>query len=443
MQASLQKFVNRFIWNTESRSVNLENPKNPINGWLLDQALGGNVSKSGRSISQNAALTLSAVYRAVSIKAGLISSLPFQVYEKTDQGRKLANHPAADLLSRRPNDKMTKTIYFDRAMNHYELQGNHFAYIKRNGIARVEALMLEKHENVEVIEGKNRVAYKVKGIEGVVSADDMIHVPNMGDGVMGKSVIGYMREDAALMMDIRDYGESFFGNKGKPAALLIPKSQATSTQRQEMKTSFREAKMQGGEVAMPWGWEYKEISIPPKDADWVVSNDFSIATVARWFGVPTQKLGDSAVKYNNVEFMGIEFLQDTMSPIASKFENEYTSKLFMLPSESEMYAEINLDAYLRADSVSKAEQFSKYVQNGIKTPNEIRKYNNDPAMDGGDDLFIQGATVPIKTQKELLLQKKQPATRQSLRTKIAKQVKEGIDPQLIIEGLFSNDGNGY
>lgn len=440
MQGKLQELFNKYVWNTESRYVNLENPKVPINGWSLDQALGGNISGTGRSISVNGALTLSAVYRAVAIKAGFISSLPFQVFRKTAKGRELAtDHPASYLLSRRPNDKVSKAIFFDRAMQHYELRGNHFAYINKNGIGKPVSLDLLHPDDVEVIDGKTQLVYKIKGKEGYVSSDNMIHVPNMGDGVNGKSVLSYMREDASLMMDVRGYGESFFGRGGKPAGLLIPKSKVEPIQRQEMKQSFQEAKKQGGEVAMPFGWEYQAISIPPKDADWVTTNDFAISTIARWFGVPTQKLGDSSVKYSNVEFMGIEFLQDTMSPIAAKFENEYTNKLFPLSSEQDLYAEINLDAYLRADSATKAEQFSKYVQNAIKTPNEIRKYNNDPAIEGGDDLFIQGATVPIKTAG----QPKQTVQRKSLRKKIEEQAKAGVDAQLILEGILGNDGKGY
>ena len=440
MQGKLQELFNKFIWNTESRYVNLENPKVPINGWSLDQALGGNISGTGRSISVNGALTLSAVYRAVAIKAGFISSLPFQVFRKTAKGRELAtDHPASYLLSRRPNDKVSKAIFFDRAMQHYELRGNHFAYINKNGIGKPVSLDLLHPDDVEVIEGKTQLVYKVKGKEGYVSSDNMIHVPNMGDGVNGKSVLSYMREDASLMMDVRGYGESFFGRGGKPAGLLLPNKPVDATQRQETKDSFQAAKKQGGEVAMPYGWTYQPISIPPKDADWVTTNDFAISTIARWFGVPTQKLGDSSVKYSNVEFMGIEFLQDTMSPIAAKFENEYTNKLFPLSSEQDLYAEINLDAYLRADSATKAEQFSKYVQNAIKTPNEIRKYNNDPAIEGGDDLFIQGATVPIKTAG----QPKQTVQRKSLRKKIEEQAKAGVDAQLILEGILGNDGKGY
>lgn len=446
MGAKFQNWINKNVWEInppQQRGVSLENKDAILSGWRLDQILGGNVSGSGRSISSEGALTLSAVYRAVSIKAGFISAMPFQVFKKVDNGRILADHPAARLLNSKPNNKVSKVVYFDRAMQHFEMLGNHFALIHRNGIGRVDRLDLLHPNDVEVIEGKTSLFYKLKGVEGVISADDMIHVPNMGDGINGKSVLRYMREDASLMMDVRGYGESFFGRGGKPAGLLIPKAVVSATQRQETKQSFQEAKQQGGEVAMPYGWEYKEISVPPSDAEWVTTNDFAISTIARWFGVPTQKLGDSKIKYSNVEFMGIEFLQDTMAPIAAKFENEYTNKLFQLSGEQDLYAEFNLDAYLRADSVSKAESLSKMIQNAMITPNEARKLDNRPSIDGGDDLFIQGATVPLSTQKQMLLAKKPAATRQSLKKKIEKQVKEGIDPQLIIEGIFGNDGKGY
>jgi len=438
MAGKLQEWYNKYIW--ETRAVNLENPKTPLNGWALDQVFGGNISGAGRSISVEGAMTLSAVYRAVAIKSGLISSLPFKVYQKDSKGRiEAVNHPASKLLSTRPNPKMSKVIYFDRAMQHYELYGNHFAHIIRNGIGRVERFDLLHPDDVTVKESDSKLIYEVNG--ALIDGDDMIHVPNMGCEVTGKSVIRYMREDASLMMGVREYGSSFFERGGKPAGLLMPKAAVTPQQRQEMKKSFSEAKGQGGEVAMPYGWEYKEISVPPSDAEWVTTNDFSISVIARWFGVPTQKLGDSKVKYSNVEYMAIEFLQDTMAPIAAKFEAEYTNKLFQLPSEEMLYAEINLDAYLRADSATKAEQFSKYIQNAIKTPNEIRKYNNDPAIEGGDELFIQGATVPLSLQKELYKEKPSENVR-TLKKKMRKQVQAGEDAQLILEGILGNDSNG-
>ena len=437
MQGKLQELWTRWVWNNEARGVNLENPKQTLNGWALDQILGGNVSKSGRAISAQGALTLSAVYRAVSIKSGIIASSPFKAYDKTPQGR-------VEVDVKVSYGKLNKVVYFERAVQHYDLKGDHFAKIHRNGIGRVVEYELLNPDHVTVIDGGRSLLYEVKAPDRekeIITADNMIHVPNMGDGIRGKSVISYMREDASLMFDVRDYGDSFFARGGKPSGLLIPKGGVTPAQRQEVKESFRSAKEQGGDVAMPSGWEYKEISVPPSDADWILTNNFSIATVARWFGVPTQKLGDSAVKYSNVENMAIEFLQDTMSPIAAKFETEYTVKTFQLSAEGNRYYEFNMDGYQRADSETRAKLYATYIQNGIKKPNEIRKLNNDPEDPHGNDLMIQGATVPIRMQQQMY-QKPTPR-KSSLKREIEKKVKEGIDPQLILEGLFGNDGKGY
>ena len=40
------------------------------------------------------------------------------------------------------------------------------------------------------------------------------------------------------------------------------------------------------------------------------------------------------------------------------------------------------------------------IQNGIKTPNEVREKEGLEPLPAGDDLMIQGATVPIETQSE-------------------------------------------
>jgi hypothetical protein len=38
------------------------------------------------------------------------------------------------------------------------------------------------------------------------------------------------------------------------------------------------------------------------------------------------------------------------------------------------------------------------IQNGIRTPNEVRDIENLPPMPEGGSLMIQGATVPIGSQ---------------------------------------------
>ena len=338
------------------------------------------------------------------------------------------------------NEKQTKQVFFERASEHYEGWGNHIGLITFNGIGRVEKIDLIHPKDVQCFETPTDVAYKIKG--EVVSKNRVIHVPNKGDTMWGKSTITAAREDLTMQMDTRDYGTSTMAKGGIPVGLFIPQGKVTDVARAEMENAWGKAKAKNKAVAMPFGWDWKQISMNPDDVAFIESNQFGITTVARWFGVPPHKLADMGrATFNNAETTGIEFLTDTMTPILSKYEGEYNAKLLTLPSEEDLYLEYNIDAYLRADSVAKATAFAQYVQNGIKTPNEIRKYNNDESKEGGDDLFMQSATVPIKMLGQMMMGKT-PQQRTSLRKKIEKQIEQGIDPQLIIEGLFHTNGNG-
>ena len=66
---------------------------------------------------------------------------------------------------------------------------------------------------------------------------------------------------------------------------------------------------------------------------------------------------------------------------------------------SEFYVEFNVDGLLRGDFKTRMEAHASTIQNGIRTPNEVRDIENMPAKDEGGDLMIQGATVPIKNNQ--------------------------------------------
>lgn len=397
--ARFQEWFYRNIW--DSRGVSLENPNTPINGFTLAETLGG-----GMPVSYDASLTLSAFYRAVVIKSGILSTLPYKLYKKTSTGRvevKPSEHPVARMFSKKVNSKLTKVVFLERAMGQYDIRGNHYALIVENGIGRAEELIYLSVDEVTPFETRDGIAYKVEGIQDAVPARRMIHVPNFE----GKSVLQKAQEDFELQMNTRNYGSKFFQGNGKPLGLFIPKGTVTAAQRADMVNAYNAAKARNSDVALPQGWDYKELSVAPAEAEFLGTSQAGVANISRWTGVPLHKLADmSAATRNNVEQTALEFIQDTMYPIGAKFENEHNTKLLSLPSEEDMYLEFNWDAYIRTDTVTKAEAFSKYVQNALKTPAEIRELNNDPFIEGSDKLFIQGATTPIDLQEKILMQPK-------------------------------------
>ena len=57
--------------------------------------------------------------------------------------------------------------------------------------------------------------------------------------------------------------------------------------------------------------------------------------------------------------------------------------------------EFKLDGFLRTSPEARSQYYSQMSQNGVMTRNEIRKLENLPPIDGGDELTAQSNLVPL------------------------------------------------
>ena len=138
---------------------------------------------------------------------------------------------------------------------------------------------------------------------------------------------------------------------------------------------------------MAGGFKYTPMSIPPDDAQFLGTRQFDVLTIARWYGVPPEKLAElDRATYGNLENNGIAFLADTVAPILTKIEEEYTIKLL---DEDKFYFEFDMDGYMRADIKTQAEVDRIYTSGGIVSINEVRRKKNWNPVDNGDNHFMQ------------------------------------------------------
>lgn len=435
---------------TRSETVNLENPNVPLNGFTLSQVLSGmRPSMSGILVSPENSLKLSAVWRCISILSGVISSFPCRPFIEDEKGnRSLAkDHPTYKLFRRRPNPLYSKTVYWERAIIHLLLRGNHYSEIiyAKNGvdIERFDLIVPTQVKDIKFSGGK--LWYALTGRDELIPMERMIHVPHMGeDPISGKSTITYAREDLGMEMARRDSGAKFWQDGGQPTQLLIPQQKITPTQEAQLKTSFREKKREGGAVTAPFGVEVVSLSMSPADQEFIMSGNFSIAAICRWFGVPLHKLSElERATFSNIEHQAIEFLQDTISPIIEKVENEYETKCYTLPSEADMELEFDMNTYQRADIQGRSEYYRTAVQNALKTPNEVRKAEGDNAMEGGDRLLIQQNMMPLdKIDQVLMKQQQKPAAPPATKgARLIQDVRELLD-MAELDYKTNSNGNG-
>lgn len=397
--AAFQNFFNKYVWNTNSdaRAVNLEDPNAKIDGHTVAELFGVRQTKSGQYVTDDTALTFSAVWACIRIISGIPSYLPFQPFQKTSNGRTLASdHYLYDLITKRPNPHMSRQVFIERLVKNIISWGNGYALIHANNLGTIEYFDLIKPKDVKVFREGGKVGYKIEGMEQAIPSSKMIHIPHLGDDIVGKSTISYAREDIGLEFATRDYGASIFGTGMRPPGILSTEQNLTDSQRKSLREAWQEHKNQGGDAVLYAGMKYQPVSIPPDDAQFLESRKFNATTIARWFGVPSDKINDNdKATFSNIEHQAIAFLQDTIAPILSKIEAEFTYKTF-LPGERNFYWEFNMDAYLRADSKARAEMFRTGIQNGYMTSNEIREKINLDKREGGDELYIQKNMQPIK-----------------------------------------------
>lgn len=391
---------------------------------------GGAVSKSGKSVSQSSALTLSAAWRSVQILGGAVSSIPCQPFKKTDDGRKqLVDHPVYNILTKRVNKKYTSKVWFDRIINHLHLRGNHYALPIFNQLGQAVELELLNPDDVNIYEDRYEVYYAIKGVEKKYRSDEIIHVPHLGDGICGISTISKAKEDMGLEMSRRDYGSDVYNSGGQVQSILAPKTPIKEDQRILAQNAFRAAKLVGKDVVMPFGFDYTKMAFNPAEVEFLQSGNFSVSTIARWFGVPPHKLYDlDRATFSNIEHMAIEFLQDTIAPILNKVEAEYTSKLFQLNSERKNYIEFNMNAYIRADSKTKSESMATQIHSGQLQPAEAREMENRTFVEGSDRLFINQASIPMDIMDQVVLKPTiSQAKKDKLKARFNGQTQEILD----------------
>lgn len=367
---------------------------------------------SGRRLeSRDKPLLLSAVYRCVDLISDSVATLPLKVYEIDENGfkREAKEHPLYWLLNNEPNQEMTRYTFFKTCTALELLKGNAYAYIDRDDNGAVVQLLLFPNSKVETTfiedeNGERRLRYKIKGVNYLVEPCEMLHFLNFSyDGVNGISTLEHARQSIGLASALDESATEFFESGSAMSGILKVRGVGALTKEKRdaiykaWKARFDDRKS-GGVAVLEGDMDYQQININNRDAQMIESRLFSVGEIARYFSVNPVKLFDlTHSSYSSIEATQLQFLTDTMQPYLVKFEQEINRKLFTGEERKRYVAEFDTTALLRADKAAQSAYYNTMFQIGAMTPNEIRRENNLPKIEGGDTTFIQVNMQPLKT----------------------------------------------
>ncbi|MED4162470.1 phage portal protein [Halalkalibacterium halodurans] len=373
-----------------SDTTDLNNPA----PWFLKMF--GNESSSGERVTVNSALGVPAVYACVNILANGIATLPFQTFKRTKTGRERdKKHAVAKLLEQRPNPYQGPFKFKHLIETHRNLWGNAYVNIEWGADGRPKGLWLLNPASTEPVVNveNNEVWYHTvlpNGDNVKIWHGDIIHLTALStDGIKGKPPIQVIRESIGSAQAAQKFKGKFYRNGASTRGFLkIPgmlNPEAKEVVRREWEKANTGINNAQRVAILDAGLDYQSISMPLKDAQFVEGMNFDKKEIATFFNIPMHMVNElDRATHTNIEQQAIDFIRNTLSPIYTQYQEEFSYQLFSLREQERYYLKFNLEALLRADKKTQAEFYKIMLGEGVYSINEVRDLEDRDAIEGGD-----------------------------------------------------------
>jgi HK97 family phage portal protein len=379
-----------------------EDPRVPVSAQNFLEFFGV-ATRNLPSVTIDNALRVPAVTAAVSFLSRSLASLPLHAYQETNKGTKRVGGKLAVLVHENPNPQMDRFKCWRYFWQQVFTGGRGLAYIERAGGSPVAIWPMDPTRATIQRKGL-QLTYEIEG--RVWDSADVIDVAFMQKANMldHYGPIALAEKAIQLALAMNDYASGFFAGGGvPPLALVGPLPQGREAMKRAMDDIHRAidaAKDSAKPVfPMPPGHELKQVGFDPEKGQMTDARSFQVIEIARAYQMPPVFLQDlSHGTYSNTEQQDLFLVKHLIGQWAQALEGEMNLKLFG-PEKNRLYVEHNLDGLMRGDFVSRMTGMANAIQNGVLTPNEGRALDNRPPLDGGDQLMIQGATVPLAGQR--------------------------------------------
>jgi HK97 family phage portal protein len=349
-----------------------------LNELLFPDGSGASYADVTANLTADGALRLSAVWACVRLLADTISTLPIDVF----RGRQQIAMPPL-LVS--PAAGLSREEWVYQLMVSLLLRGNAYGLITaRSGAAMRPAQVELVHPDTVAVRvtPEGRIELRRRGVE--LDPADVWHVRaySFPGSAVGLSPVEYARQSIGLGLASQRFGVQFFEDGAHPSGLLTSEQAMTLETARDAKARFVESFRGKREPAvLGQGMKYQQIQVSPEESQFIDTQKFSVAQVARIFGVPAEMIGGEtghALTYVNSEAQALDFLRYSVSPWLVRLERALER---LLPAGT--VAKFNPNAILRATTTERFAAYQVALAAGFMTLDEVRALEDLPPLERG------------------------------------------------------------
>ncbi len=341
-------------------------------------------------------------YRCVMQIATAGAAVPWLLYNA--DGDEIDQHPLLTLLQH-PNPLQDGVTFLESVYAHLEIAGN--AYIEavkpRDNGAPVELYVL-RPDRMKVIPGPTGLPqgyqYSVNGqvtnwpADPISGASNILHLKRFhplddwyGMAPMEAAMLSIDQHNAAgawnqalLNQGARPSGALVFAPKDGPATLSDDQVQRL---REELGQLYQGDRNAGRPLILEGGLDWREMSLSPKDMDWLAGRNVAARDIALAFGVPAQLVGiPEGQTYSNMVEARLAFYEETILPLVTRVIAGFDHWLAPMFGDG---LELDFDADdISALAAKRDMQWSKLQNASFLTINEKREATGYGPVEGGD-----------------------------------------------------------
>ena len=360
----------------------------------LAQALGaGYESNAGQRVTTTSAMQQLVVFNCVRVLAESMGMLPCRLLKQTGRVRLPAtSHRLYPLITMAPNGYMTAQEFWEMLVACLCLRGNFYAYKVMALGNVVELLPLNPDIVTPKLKDDWSVEYKVnfKSGEKTLTQNEIWHVRLFTlDGLNGLNPIAYARQALGLGQAMDAHAAKLFTNGAVTSGVLRTEQKLTDEAFGRLKNEFQGEHMGVANAYKPMilemGLDWKPISLSAQDTQFIESKKLTEAQICGLFRVPPHLVASmEKMTLNNIEHMGMSFVNYSLVPIMTRIEHRIQVGLLNEKDRLTHYAKFNAGALMRGDLKGRYESYGKGIQWGILSPNDCRELEDENPREGGD-----------------------------------------------------------
>jgi HK97 family phage portal protein len=374
-----------FAPDLEQRDLSISDPR-------AFELLSGYPALGGPAVSETTAMNLSAVFRAVSLVAGALGSLPLRTLEQDPEtGTQVRS---ASVLDDPGLGQWTPMEWKEQVGVYLLLHGAAPLLKVRGGGGQLIGYRPLHPRVVQVDEDQDRPGGRkftltmADGTKRELDATDITYIPGLSlDGVRGISVITAARLGfgTALAGDKASYRT--FTNGGMVAGMVTPDGEDFDPDDAQAIKDVINRKVLGPENAgdipvINRALKFTQWTLSAADAQFLESRTFSIDEIGRWFGVPPHLLGlteKSTSWGQGIAEQNRGLARYTLAPWTTRIEQRLSVDI-----PAGKTAEFDYAAFIAPAPEDEIGLLIDQVNAGLLTLNEARRIRNMPPLSTPD-----------------------------------------------------------